>query len=178
MRSNSNAQSLQKQRHPPPSSLPTPICPSRYCVMLSLEVCFSQTEAGAWNYCSKAQIGEDDENRQKENQEPHLPHSSVLSEAKPVPEQRFLCYDNIDPSSEPSLGPHLDVSGCFTSSSCICSLLDKLNSSAKGFLVPSSRLSPARCLVGHSCPREILLLSKGEAAGTRAGRSQPRSLRC
>lgn len=67
-----------------------PVCPSRHRVMLWLEVFCSQTKAGAWTRCSKAQISGDGKNRQKENPEPHLLHPLVLSEAKPVPEQHFF----------------------------------------------------------------------------------------
>lgn len=67
-----------------------PVCPSRHRVTLWPEVLCSRTKAGAWTRCSKAQIGGDDKNRQKENPEPHLPRPSVPSEAKPVPEQHFL----------------------------------------------------------------------------------------
>lgn len=72
------------------SSSPFPVCPSRQRVTLCPGVFCSQTKAEAWTQCSKAQIGGDDKNHQKENAEPHLPRPSVPSEAEPVPEHHFL----------------------------------------------------------------------------------------
>lgn len=85
------------------------VCPSRHRVMLWLELFCSQTKAGAWTRCSKAQISGDDKKRQKENPEPHLLHPSVLSEAKPVPEQHFfLLRKHKSPPIEPSFPPQVE----------------------------------------------------------------------